>query len=265
MSPNRRSRSFWAKALWPLALFDVHTAPAASTASHTASPLSGDVVTSAGHRQTWWNKTQFERLTRQKLNEPALGCAALSSLWDRSCEQHTWGCMSRPPSAAGPCRPEQRWPPALVSCAALWPAASSHTTPAADSQTIEHRVRTNSPIQCSILQWETSVQANVTLAWRVRDQCQSARSVCLASLRLCCSCSREGNQCHGYFNSTISNHKYWSDKLSIYTLPFKSLGSPRKCCVFHENSLLLPSHWKCGRLCFDRRVFIYLFVCVLLA
>jgi len=28
---------------------------------------------------------------------------------------------------------------------------------------------------------------------------------------------------------------------------------------------LLPSHWKCGRLCFDRRVFIYLFVCVLLA
>jgi len=28
---------------------------------------------------------------------------------------------------------------------------------------------------------------------------------------------------------------------------------------------LLPSHWKCGRLCFDRRVFIYLFVCVLFA
>jgi len=29
--------------------------------------------------------------------------------------------------------------------------------------------------------------------------------------------------------------------------------------------LLLPSHWKCGRLCFDRHVFIYLFVCVLFA
>jgi len=25
---------------------------------------------------------------------------------------------------------------------------------------------------------------------------------------------------------------------------------------------LLPLHWKCARLCFDRRVFIYLFVCV---
>jgi len=25
---------------------------------------------------------------------------------------------------------------------------------------------------------------------------------------------------------------------------------------------LLPSHWKCGRLCFDRRVFIYLFICI---
>jgi len=24
---------------------------------------------------------------------------------------------------------------------------------------------------------------------------------------------------------------------------------------------LLPSHWKCGRLCFDRRVFIYLYAC----
>jgi len=30
-------------------------------------------------------------------------------------------------------------------------------------------------------------------------------------------------------------------------------------------SCFLPSHWKCGRLFFDRRVFIYLFVCVLLA
>jgi len=26
------------------------------------------------------------------------------------------------------------------------------------------------------------------------------------------------------------------------------------------NSDFLPSHWKCGRLCFDRRVFIYLFI-----
>jgi len=32
-----------------------------------------------------------------------------------------------------------------------------------------------------------------------------------------------------------------------------------------ENKHFLPSHWKCGRLCFDRRVFIYLFVCVLFA
>jgi len=25
--------------------------------------------------------------------------------------------------------------------------------------------------------------------------------------------------------------------------------------------VFLPSHWKCGRLCFDRRVFIYLYAC----
>lgn len=38
---------------------------------------------------------------------------------------------------------------------------------------------------------DKNVEAGVTLAWRVRDQCQRACSVWLASLRLCCSCSQE--------------------------------------------------------------------------
>jgi len=37
----------------------------------------------------------------------------------------------------------------------------------------------------------------------------------------------------------------------------------RKVMFWSPCIYLLPSHWKCGRLCFDRRVFIYLFVCVL--
>lgn len=67
-------------------------------------------------------------------NPLALGCVALGSLWDRSCERHMWGCTSRLPSAAGLCRPVQLWLPALASCAALLPTASIHTTPAAGSQ-----------------------------------------------------------------------------------------------------------------------------------
>ncbi|TNN25805.1 Zinc transporter ZIP14 [Liparis tanakae] len=37
----------------------------------------------------------------------------------------------------------------------------------------------------------------------------------------------------------LSNHLRFSKFPKMkYTLPFKSLASPRKCCVFHENSLL---------------------------
>lgn len=69
----------------------------------------------------------------------ALGGYALDLLWDRSCELHTSGCRSRPPSAAGPCRPVQLWPPAPAFCDAPSPTASIHTTPAAGSQ---HNIKT---------------------------------------------------------------------------------------------------------------------------
>lgn len=142
------------------------------------------------------SKVTWNWLNTQRYS-PALGCVALGSLWGRSCEQRRWGCTSRPPSAAGLCRPVQLGPPAPVSCAALWPTASIHTTPAAGSQNdvkSQLTALTVLLIQYLSWQWEKNVQASVTLAWRVRDQCQSARSVCSASLRLCCSYQQEGNQ-----------------------------------------------------------------------
>jgi len=68
----------------------------------------------------------------------------------------------------------------------------------------------------------------------------------------------------------------WPPPISLhpfFPLSTATLGDRREressCCAVcfpaWLQGLLLPSHWKCGRLCFDRRVFIYLFVCVLLA
>lgn len=69
---------------------------------------------------------------------PALGFAAWGSSWCHSCEQRRWGCTSRPPSAAGLCRPVQLGRHALASCAALWPTASIRTTPAAGQDGLKH-------------------------------------------------------------------------------------------------------------------------------
>lgn len=87
---------------------------------------------------------------------PALGCAAWGSSWCRSCEQRRWGCTSRPPSAAGLCRPVQLGRPALASCAALWPTASTRTTPAAGQDGLKH---------------VSTSYSNLVLSFAVREEC----------------------------------------------------------------------------------------------
>lgn len=68
-------------------------------------------------------------------NHPlAPGWTALGSSWDHSYVPHMWGCVTRPPSAAGLCRPELLWLPAPACCAALQPTASRQRTPAESSQ-----------------------------------------------------------------------------------------------------------------------------------
>lgn len=82
----------------------------------------------------WIYKMTCTLLNTHTHNPLALGCVVLGLLWDHSCEQHMWGCMSRLPSAAGLCKPAPLWPPPLASCAALWHIASIHATSAPGSQ-----------------------------------------------------------------------------------------------------------------------------------
>lgn len=81
------------------------------------------------------------------------------------------------------------FPPLLCD---LQPPSMQHLQASKKKKTVE-AASTNLTTQWSRWPCETFVQGSVTLAWRVRDQCQSARSVWLASLRLCCSCLQEGN------------------------------------------------------------------------
>lgn len=163
-----------------------------------------------------WTRSNTRRHTH------APGCAASGSLWGRSCEQRRWGCSSRPPSAAGLCRPVQLGQPALVSCAALRPTASIHTTPAGGLD----KATPKSHLRRLTVRWAKNQQACVTLAWRLRDQCQSARSVCSASLRLRCNCGQEGNRrrfSKGRVRWTESNCVFQSDRLTSVLSTFTSL------------------------------------------
>lgn len=166
----------------------------------------------------------------------APGRAASGSLWGRSCEQRRWGCRSRPPSAAGLCRPVQLGQPALVSCAALRPTASIQTTPAGGFDKTTSKSHFGVPC-CSE---PKNQQACVTLAWRVRDQCQSARSVCSASLRLRCSCGQEGIQSQlseGQITWTESNRRFQSDRLRSVLSAFTSLPLAE---MIHFKGLVQP-------------------------